>query len=82
MFSPCSYCYVDRTFPSTLQNVSSGSCYAMIAEIKATPSEKEKEKRKLVVEIPEYSAYADFIEHFNTLDVRITRLSKHFKDEM
>ena len=79
MVSPCPYCYVDRTFPPALQNMSSGSCYAMIAEMKANPSEKEKEKQESIVESPEYSVYSDFIDHFNTLDVRMTRLSKYFE---
>ena len=64
MFSPCPYCYVDRTFPSVLQNVSSGSCYAMIAEMKANPSEMKKDqgKQESVVMKSECSVYADFIE--------------------
>ena len=51
----------------------------MIAEMKANPSEKEKEKQESIVESPEYSVYSDFIDHFNTLDVRMTRLSKYFE---
>lgn len=79
MFSPCSSYHINRAFPSSLQDLSSGAVYAMIAEITSTQSQSnERNPHQPAIETiqPLNERYNEFIQQFNTLDIRMRQLGR------
>ena len=54
--------------------------HAMVAEISAVPREQDSTSVYVLNE-PRYTAYGDFIQHFNPLELRMNRLSKNKKNK-
>ncbi len=79
MFSSCPYCHLGPIFPQRL-TVVPGTMHAMVAEISAVPREQDSTSVYVLNE-PRYTAYGDFIQHFNPLELRMNRLSKNKKNK-
>ena len=54
--------------------------HAMVAEITAIPREQDSSSVYVLNE-PRYTAYGDFIQHYNPLELRMNRLSSRKIDE-
>lgn len=78
MFSSCPYCHLGPIFPQRLTAVAPGTMHAMVAEITASPREQDSSSIYVLSE-SRYTAYTDFLQHFNTLELRMNRLSEYKK---
>ena len=80
MFSSCPYSHLGPIFPQRLTKVVPGTMHAMVAEITAIPREQDSSSVYVLNE-PRYTAYGDFIQHYNPLELRMNRLSSRKIDE-
>ena len=62
--------------PSLLTNVAPGTTHAMITGIASESRKDGKTTSARVLKEEQYAPYMDFIEHFNTLEIRLNRMSR------
>ena len=75
MFSSCPYCHIVEAAPSLLTNVAPGTTHAMITGIASESRKDGKTTSARVLKEEQYAPYMNFIEHFNTLEIRLNRMS-------
>lgn len=75
MFSSCPYCHIVEAEPSLLTSVAPGTTHAMITGIASESRTDGKTTSARVLTEERYAQYMDFIENYNTLEIRLNRMS-------